>query len=361
MTNKKGFTIIEIVVTLFIVMAALAIGYYTFVKVLRLSIYHSSTQKSQINRLMGTALLRYDCEMAGYGLTQSIPKNVDSSNYEEANPNSNPASNFNNAPYTPLPFQIGSYKNASYLVIRSTIANINDASRKWSILYYDKDSLSWKIQGYDDDLSWPKSEQDYHFNKKGSKDDDYYVIILHEKDLYAKQNGFYKFKLGMLPQNANIPPSGYTYIVYGVDSDTQPRMPFNRVDYYLDDKNKPTNICAPNTFELYRATINQSNGKANPQPLLDCITKFEVALKSGNVWYTRNNPLDLNSSLNVQEVRIFIVQQSGKFDPSYTNTSPITLGDKDTGVLGTFEPTGDQVHYQWKLITLSVRPRNLVQ
>ncbi len=355
MTNKKGFTIIEIVVTLFIVMAALAIGYYTFVKVLKLSIYHSSTQKSQINTLIGTALLRYDCEMAGYGLTQSIPQNVDSSNYQEAI--SDQAKTFNNAPSPPWPFQIGSYNNASYLVIRSTIANINNASRKWSILYYD--GANWQIQGYSDNLKWPNSQSDYHFQK--GVDDNSYVIILHDKELYAKQRGLYYFKLSTLPQNANIPPSGFTYIVYGVDPDTQLRMPFNRVDYYLDNKNMP-NICAPNTFELYRATINQNNGSINPQPLLDCVAKFEVALKSGNVWYTRKNPLpDLNSSLNVQEVRIFIVQQSGKLDPSYTNTSPITLGDKDTGVLSTFVPTGNQVHYQWKTIILSVRPRNLVQ
>ncbi len=358
MTNKKGFTIIEILVTLFIVMAALAIGYYTFFKVLKLSLYHSSTQKSQINTLMGTALLRYDCEMAGYGLTQSIPQNVDSSNYEEAT--SNPAKQFNNAPYTPWPFQIGSYNNASYLVIRSTIANINSASRKWSILYYD--GANWQIQGYSDNLSWPNSQSDYHFQK--GVDDNSYVIILHDKNLYAKQSGLYYFKLSTLPQNANIPPSGFTYIVYGVDPDTKLRMPFNRVDYYLDTTNLPTKICAPNTFELYRATINQNNGSINPQPLLDCVAKFEVALKSNGIWYTRNNPLpDLNSSLNVQEVRIFIVQQSGKLDPSYTNTSKIILGDNETASLlnEEFEPTGDQVHYQWKTIILSVRPRNIAQ
>jgi len=110
--NKKGFTLLEIIVTLFIVMVALAIGYYTFVKVLKLSFYHSSTQKSQINTLMGIDLLRYDCEMAGYGLTQSIPKGVNKSNYEEAT--SSPAKNYNNAPSVPWPVQIGTYNNASY-------------------------------------------------------------------------------------------------------------------------------------------------------------------------------------------------------------------------------------------------------
>ncbi|HEX12867.1 MAG TPA: hypothetical protein ENO40_00095 [Desulfurella acetivorans] len=354
--NKKGFTLLEIIVTLFIVMVALAIGYYTFVKVLKLSFYHSSTQKSQINTLMGIDLLRYDCEMAGYGLTQSIPKGVDSSNYAEAS--SSPAKNYNNAPGVPWPVQIGTYNNASYLVIRSTIANINSASRKWSVMYYD--GTNWQIQGYSDSLSWPKNEADNHFTK-GTNDDNDYVIILHNKDLYAKSNGLYYFKLSTLPSNANIPPSDYTYVVYGVDADTTLRMPFNRVDYFLDNTNL-SKFCEPSTYELYRATINQSNGAINKQPLLDCVKDFQVAIKSGNNWYTSKNPLGSQiDAQNTQEIRIFILQQSGKFNQEYTNSKTINLGDSDTGILSTFTPSGNQVHYQWKTINLSIVPRNLVQ
>lgn len=350
--SKKGFTLIEIIVTLFIVMVALAVGYYTFVKVLKLSFYHSSTQKSQINTLMGINLLRYDCEMAGYGLTQSIPSNV---SYSEAT--SLPAKAYNNAPATPWPLQMGSYNNATYLVIRSSIANLNNASKKWSVMYYD--GANWQIQGYTDNLSWPSSEANYHF-AKGTDDNDY-VIILHGKDLYAKQSGLFYFKLNTLPSNANIPPSDYTYIVYGVDPNTQLSMPFNRVDYFLDNTNLPS-FCEPSTFELYRTTINQSNGAINKQPLLDCVKDFQVAILSGNTWYTSKNPLNsIAAAQNAQEIRIFILQQSGKYNPEYNNANIINLGDSDTGILSTFVPTASQAHYQWKTINLSIVPRNLVQ
>ncbi|OSS42978.1 Type 4 fimbrial biogenesis protein PilW [Desulfurella amilsii] len=353
--REKGFTLIEVIVTLFILMVALAIGYYTFVRVLKLSFYHSSTTKSQINTLMGTTLLRYDCEMAGYGLTQSIPNTVDSSNYNEAV--SSPAKTYNVAPGVPWPYQIGTYNNASYLVIRSCLANINSASKKWSIMYYD--GSSWQIQGYTDQLAWPAAESDYHF-RPGSDDNDY-VIILNKRDLYAKSSGLYYFKLSTLPSNANIPPSDYTYIVYGVSPDTTLRMPFNRVDYFLDNTNLPK-FCEPSTYELYRTTINQANGGMNKQPLLDCVAKFQVAIKSNGQWFTSKNPFgSVIDSQNTQEVRIFIIQQSGKFNPEYTNANTINLGDTDTGTLSSFTPAGNQVHYQWKTIKLSIVPRNLVQ
>lgn len=355
MCRKKGFTLIEVIVTLFIVMAALAIGYYTFVRVLKLSFYRSSTTKSQINTLMGAELLRYDCEMAGLGLTQSIPKGVDSSNYEEAV--GNPAKDYNVAPGVPWPYQIGNYNNSSYLVIRSSIANINNASRKWSIMYYD--GTNWQIQGYTDSLGWPANEADYHFTK--GQDDNDYVIILHNKDLYARSNGLYYFKLSTLPANANIPPSDYTYIVYGIDPNTTLRMPFNRVDYFLDNNNLPR-FCEPSVFELYRTTINHANGAMNKQPILDCVARFQVAIKSNGKWFTSKNPFNsITDSQNTQEVRIFIVQQSGKFNPEYTNANKINLGDADTGILDTFNPTGNQVHYQWKIVKLSIIPRNLKQ
>lgn len=350
--RKKGFTLIEVIVTLFILMAALAIGYYTFVRVLKLSFYHSSTTKSQIDTLMGTALLRYDCEMAGYGLTQSIPNGVD---YNEAV--SSPAKDYNVAPGIPWPYQIGTYNNNSYLVIRSCLANINSASKKWSIMYYD--GSSWQIQGYTDNLGWPANESDYHFTK--GEDDNNYVIILNKRDLYAKSNGLYSFKLSTLPSNANIPPSDHIYMVYGVSPNTPLRMPFNRVDYFLDNTNLPK-FCEPSTYKLYRTTINQANGGMNKQPLLDCVAKFQVAIKSNGKWFTSENPFgSVIDSQNSQEVRIFIIQQSGKFNSEYTNQNKIDLGDADTGILDSFVPTGNQVHYQWKIIKLSIIPRNLTQ
>ncbi len=70
--------------------------------------------------------------------------------------------------------------------------------------------------------------------------------------------------------------------MHGIDtSGGAHRMPFNRVDYYLDRVQAQfPRSCASSTYTLYRGVISQADGTqsaANATPLIDCVRDFQVA------------------------------------------------------------------------------------
>ncbi len=70
-----------------------------------------------------------------------------------------------------------------------------------------------------------------------------------------------------------------TRIVYGVDPDTDLRMPFNRADYFISNANVPQR-CAPNTGVLEKVVVNQNGGGlTNFLPLLDCVADMQVVYR----------------------------------------------------------------------------------
>jgi prepilin-type N-terminal cleavage/methylation domain-containing protein len=347
MKNSKGFTLIEILVSLFIVMIALSIAYFTYVKILQSSLFQSSVGKSQIETLMGTNLLNFDVEMAGYGL----PTQVGTITYQEAS--NGTAQLYNDSPSnTPRPIIIAQNTNpsSSYLVIKSAIADINTTSQKWTFLYYDNNLNQWEIQ-----YNWPAAESSNHF----SQNDPSYCILLNAQNesLYYNTSSTWYFQFNSLPQSAVNLSQNTVYLVYGINSNAI-RMPFNRVDYYLSPTSLPSS-CDPSTYELYRATVNQTDGTLNPKPILNCVKDFRAAALINGTWYPNTTALSLAQIQSIQEVRIFILQQSGKYSNQALSTATLTLGDSSTGALSTFTPSGTDSHYQWKVIRLSIKPMNL--
>ncbi|MEM0174375.1 MAG: prepilin-type N-terminal cleavage/methylation domain-containing protein, partial [Sulfolobaceae archaeon] len=333
--EKSGFTLIEILVTLFITMIALSIAYFTYIKILKGSLFQSSVGKSQIESLMGTSLLQFDVEMAGYG----IPSSVGDINYQEAS--NGTAQNYNDSPSNPpRPIIIANNSNppSSYLVIKSAIADINSTSQKWTNLYYDTNLNQWELQ-YNNWID-PSS----HFSQNSSG----YCILLdaQNKALYSNE-GTYAFPFNSLPSAvSNSLNTNTMYLVYGINNGPI-RMPFNRVDYYLSSTGLGSS-CDPNTYVLYRATVNQTNGTLDPKPLLNCVKDFRATALINGQWYSDTTNLSLSQIQNTQLVKIFILQQSSKYSNQVISTSTLTLGDSSTGTLSTFTPSGLDSHYQWK-------------
>ena len=68
-------------------------------------------------------------------------------------------------------------------------------------------------------------------------------------------------------------------MMYGVDQDTNLRMPFNRADYFISNTNAPSR-CAPNTGVLEKVVVNQSDGRlTNFLPLVDCVADMQVIFR----------------------------------------------------------------------------------
>jgi hypothetical protein len=204
-------------------------------------------------------------------------------------------------------------------------------------------------------------------------------------------------------------------MVYGIDKDA-PRMPFNRSDYFIKipsgvsatgDGNLPS-FCAPRTGVLYKGTVNNSfaaaNGKYTYIPLLDCVADMQVVLgwarpvdcpadgrdlvysslpKSDGSIITSNtdakcvDPVKgyLNNAdtadyskaqalrENLKVVKVYVLAQEGKFDRNYTSpVTSISVGNQTADALyptKTYNLSGTQSKYRWKLYRIVVRPKNL--
>lgn len=206
-----------------------------------------------------------------------------------------------------------------------------------------------------------------------------------------------------------------TYMVYGIEdtTSTNVRMPFNRADFFIKIPSGVTatgdgvlpSFCAPRTGVLYKATVNHADGKYNYIPLLDCVADMRVVLgwtppvdctlsagkdfvytslpDSGNNiaasetdtkctdpikgYLTNADTAGFSKARALREnlklVKVYILAQEGKLDRGYTapNTK-IDVGDRITNgydTTKTYNLSGTQLNYRWKLYRIVVRPKNL--
>jgi hypothetical protein len=221
-------------------------------------------------------------------------------------------------------------------------------------------------------------------------------------------------------------PSGYVttyspalpneiFYLYGINSGGDVGMPFNRVDYFVARPSNTTQIpstCAQDTTRvgiLYRATVNHDSsrgGKLTYSPILDCVADMQVVLGwnltdgSGAVLIDTANPSANNATpgsgqidtwsnadgsvasgsataaqvqaamtdpghvrTKLKLVKVYILAQNGRKDPSYTSPSPITIGDPGEASLtraSGYTLTPNMLNYRWKVYRLVIRPKNLI-
>ena len=145
----------------------------------------------------------------------------------------------------------------------------------------------------------------------------------------------------LLPQADSL----MTHIIYGISpSTTNPRMPFNRADYYV--RRPATGMpskCEPSTGILYKAVLsNNSDSSVNDTstppgskvtselPLLDCVADMQLVFGldlDGN-GTSETSAEDINNLTaeeirnQLREVRVYIIAHEGQLDTTYTYTNP---------------------------------------
>jgi prepilin-type N-terminal cleavage/methylation domain-containing protein len=372
--SAKGLTLVELMVTLAVILVVIASASTAYLKLLGGFKVQGKLSDTQLDALYGFELLRYDVQMAGYGLPYPTKPPDDMCNvYNEAS--SAPASNFNDKDPTPtnpkcIPrafrFSDNLGPNGSdILVIKSTVAKLSSSTRKWSMMYGKAPNCRVK--------SWGNSDLDFVAGEK-------VVALLGDRDrrLLPLSLTTANWKLTFADNNcAGLPsPSddNTVHVLYGVDNSTSgaPLMPFNRVDYYLAAPGTPSDMpgkCFPGSFVFYRATINQSGataGARNPEPLIDCALDFQVAFgrdrdADGGVETWDSNSTLTAAQINTQlrELRIFVLYHEGGKDDNFRYSSTLNLGDAQTGTLSSFTPAGDATRYRWKVAKLVIKPMNL--
>jgi hypothetical protein len=351
----------------------------------------SKIAETNIEGIVGLEILRQDIQHAGYGLPWHVEIDGDGdgndweqlTNYNETS--TNPYS-LNDAT-TAAPRAVLSKNSATftgsnnifdgsdYLVIKSVNVARNDACDKWTTL----SSASPYVRTWTPATENLSNTDRVIVLRPGSTDADARTLVVNGSAFSTTLSG-----VSSTPWRSTDPSE--TRLVYGVDPDTDLRMPFNRADYFIRKYNSSSiNItpgrCAPNTGVLEKATVNQGNGAFTYLPLLDCAADMQVIYgldtNEDGGFDPLNDPADVYSDdittapltaqqirKRVKQVRVYILSHEGQRDTTYTYPSTTIDIGGDVGLGRIFNLTtkiGDPEYkyYRWKLYTIVVTPHNL--
>jgi prepilin-type N-terminal cleavage/methylation domain-containing protein len=384
-TLKKnaGFTLIELLITMVIFILVIAAGSQIFTGLLTQFKQQSKIAETNIEGVVGLEILRQDIEHAGYGLPWVIPTGL---TYSEAS--SSPASTYNDASNPPRAILSGNnvgFNGSDYLVIKAINVATSNQCRKWTTL---KAAPFGSSPAPGNPRIWVPDRENVNKKDDGTTDNNVRVIVLSPGATEVNSrtlviNGTIFFTNYSNITTSPWPPTDATetHIIYGVDPDTDLRMPFNRADYYVSTTNVPQK-CAAGTGVLIKSVIEQATGNRGAGlPLLDCVADIQVIFGLDNdedgdfvdgIGTPADGYSDDVSGLTVQqirtrikEVRIFILAHEGQIDANYTypnNSIAIPPpSDPAAGLGSTFNLTAltNWQNYRWKVYTLVVKPNNL--
>lgn len=376
---QQGFTLIELLVVIGIFGLVIGIAAQLFSITLTQSTLQTKTAESEIEGIIGLELLRLDIEHAGAGLPWSFPTR-DASDvsislaYNEAADNVKyvstldlQAKDFNDAPKgEPRPILTGRHKSigktglngSDVLVLKGSTLARSDTAQRWSYVTSDA-PLVPKAWGSED----LKNGEKVIVMKPAIGEASPRQLVMVGANTFYTTYSATAFPAGFAPTGP-----GEHFVIYGIDPATNPRMPFNRADYYLSAANVPK-FCAPNTGVLEKAVLNQGDGKlSNPLPLLDCVADVKVQVRvdlgGGSLHVTDDftdtggNALSVSNIRKIREVTVFVLAHEGQKDRSYMYPNgTVAYGGYSFDLSS--KVGGDWQNYRWKVYRITVKPKNL--
>jgi len=311
--QKKGYSILEVLITLFIVSLILSAAYFTYVSIFKEMKEESESVELQIEKLVGLELLRLDLEHAGYGIGK--PLNINDDHYIVESKTVN---------------------NKKSLIIRSTLNNTDNTTIGWVL------------------CSNNSGEPPIHSELEAPNDN--LVFIDSEGFIYAVVND------GLCPSNSVL--VGFPFS----PSSTGCGGFCSEIEYYINNTNLPSH-CHSDTYNLLRK-VNSATGGS---PVLSCVSdfKFTVDLDTDDdgVVDLTDQPLDNSITPNdlrmqLKRVNIYILMQEGGFNPDYnfTGFSSDTTGNYiAVNSIKLYLPSSSNYrNYRWKAIKISVKPMAII-
>jgi prepilin-type N-terminal cleavage/methylation domain-containing protein len=415
LNKQSGFSLIELIITMTVFVIAIAVATSIYVPMLTQFKQQSKVSETQVERLVGLDILRRDLEQAGYGLPWVIPDSVTAPDYQETvadpktlwverNYNDGPPAGPNTPvrgsgadiemPGNPNPpgairngnndngfpgFPLGTLNKSDVLVIKSTNIAINDAATKWTY-------VTGLPNGNHEVNMWGSSVEDLNDGERAivlipMRGETNQRILVNDAGDYSLQ-----FNSGGLPNEFAPSTQRDVFLIYGIDPDTDLRMPFNRADYYVERPPGPAPDdmpprCAQNTGILYKGVVNQTDGNKTEIRLLECVADMQLAfgldgdgdgdfdpLGGSDFWTEYVNDLTAEEIREqLKEVRVYILAHEGQRDTGY-NFSGFNGGCGTCMMVGEVGIGGedfdlsiipDYLDYRWKVYTVVVKPANL--
>jgi type IV pilus assembly protein PilW len=258
--KNKGFTFIEIMVTLFILAIVLSAVYMTFNNSLFQYKEESKKTSTQMEKSVASNIIRLDLEHLGFGI-----------GINETQP-------------------IISWDGTD-LILRSTINTTNDNTIGWALVEWDN-TTSTKLAG--DNLTSLQQ-----------------VVWLDADNKSIKSNGTFGTNPGAgiylaypYKQVSGTPASGCT------------NQFCNKITYSLSTTAQSIDTCNPNTKNLLRKV-----GNGTGEPVLDCVADWNILfLWDGAISNIIPNDSEIRDKL--KRVDFYAVVQEGQRDRDYTYPSP---------------------------------------
>ena len=387
MNRQRGMTMVELMVSLAVVLLIVGAATTAYLKLLRTYRAQGRLAESYMANLTGLEMLRYDIEMAGFGLPASLAAGA---TYTEAAAQgaNTPAPPYdpsalndavNPAPRAFVHLDNGGANSTDVLAIKSSAANLNPTSKKWSMISRAGSGAVPMVKMWGGGAAL-----DPVMDFTAVPPADMFIILDNTYQLKVDTSNKWCFPF---TGAAGTPPTGYyndatpltgaalppsnaesVYYIYGLDNSATHSMPFNRVDYYLDNNSKfpKPSSCAAGTYTLYRSTISQADGTLITTPLIDCVMDFQVAFglatnldNNINKWQTNLAGLQASDiQQQLREVRVFLVYQEGLGDtsksPSFRFSGVLNLGDQDiaNGIDPADYPVPPNNFQQWSATAL---------
>lgn len=415
-SNRKGFTLVELIVVMAVFTVVLMITADSFKTILFQMGKITKSEESNIEGVVGLEMLRHDLQTAGFGLPFSFQSAI---KYPEAG--FAPANSYNDGTGdldSAVPRAIVSGNNiiaqtgssgdetadilasTDYLALKGTTLANSQTAQKWTYVQKNGAAITANI--------WAQNSQNLSTDPRdfvivmrrtfnGSSYENQMVFDTTNPDIYWA--GYYTN--GFADAAFNPQQEGETYFVYGIRDADGLRMPFNRADYFVA---RPTAagrfpaFCAPNTGVLYKGTVNHANGRLNYIPLLDCVADMQVvfgwdltdgmgnegqdglvdtfstpmgsaglpttvsgAASQTTVAAAMNNAETLRKSLKF--VKVYILAQVGRRDSNYQSPATYVLGDVTTDLFTSktydLASTPEMRNYRWKVYRITASPSNL--
>jgi prepilin-type N-terminal cleavage/methylation domain-containing protein len=398
MLDKRGFSLVEMIVVMAIFVIVIGITGYVFNQVVSKGLLQTKTAESNISGIVGLEMMRADIESSGYGIPWSFKGTV---NYTEAadapgvtNLNDN-GRTYSDSTQNNIPRAVASDNNVvsgnaavvlngtDVLAIRSTSVANNTAARKWS---YVESRVLPTVDPNPTPHSWTTEklatsdrviELQPVINLKQVNQ-----LVVSPTGTWSAHFDNYS-SIGKPPIYNDSEKKSDSYIIYGVDETTDLNFPFNRADYYV---RKPAAAeegwirlpqrCNQSAGILFKGIVSQSDGTYQQLPLMECVLDMQVVfglLTPGSDLVTNSDVLNNPSTGNVmtpkeireqlKEMKVYILTHDGGRDTNFTYPSPtIVVGPGDgTGRTYNFADNGvaNWQNYRWRVYQITGRPRNI--
>ncbi len=282
--NNRGFSLIELLISMVIMIFLLMMTTFTFQKVTQRSKSSSSGIISRGEHINALELIRLDLEHIGFGIADikadGNDNNIQFINWDAAN---------------------------NSLLMISTLKNSEPDTYGWVVANYDGPTSSYI----------PVSDR-----RKTTG----------QETLWIDTDGRY------VDTTSNPPKDGFIYIGYPYDNDFtpsgSPSQPYNQVEYRLS-ASQTLEACNSNTLNLIRAV--DGSVSTGGSPALNCIAGFAVEFawddnQDGDLddtilgdkerYYTGGLPTGDGATIEIRDklyyTTLYLLAQVGKQDRTYT-------------------------------------------